>query len=231
MGLKDRLENFRRWIDGDAKETVSPERRSSADDFFIALAREVEADMRREIFTPPSGPTYLPREYIVFLSSEDDAKWRGPKREGLERALRQLLSERAKDLAGSAEFTLKLRVDGTLERGRFRAQPVWDQREETVLARQRRDEEETLTRCFAISARRIGEEAAPPRPRSFFTNEITIGRASAQTKVDLALEGDPEISRKHATLVKCDDGGFTSILEIIPPLPPESWPLLCHALH
>lgn len=212
MGLKERLESFRRWIDGDVKETTTPatpELRSSADDFFLALAREVEVDMRREMFTPPGGPTCLPCEYIVFLSPEDDAHWRGAKRAGLERGLQRLLSERAKELAGVAEFTLKLRVDGSLEGGRFRAQPVWDQREETALARWRRDEEETLTRCFAISARRIGDEAAPPRPRPFFTNQITIGRASAQTKADLALEGDPEISRKHATLAKHDDGGFT----------------------
>jgi hypothetical protein len=157
MSLKERLENFRRWIDSDVKQTVTPEqpeRRSSEDDFFLALAREVEADLRREMFTPPGGPVYLPGEYLIFLSQEDDARWRGPKREGLERGLQRLLSERAKELAGAAEFTVKLRVDGTLEPGRFRAQPVWDQREETVLARRRRDEEETLAREFAIAVRR-----------------------------------------------------------------------------
>jgi len=214
MSLKERLGNFRRWIDGEAQETAAPEqpeRRSSADDFFLALAREVEADLRREMFTPPGGPTYLPGEYLIFLSQEDDARWRGPKREGLERGLQRLLSERAKELAGAAQFTVKLRVDGTLEPGRFRAQPVWDQREETVLARRRRDEEETLARKFAIAARRLGDEAGPPRPRPFFTNEITIGRGSARIKVDLPLEGDPEISRKHATLTKHDDGRFTII--------------------
>ena len=212
MSLKERLENFRRWFDGDVKQTVTPqqpERRSSADDFFLALAREVETDLRREMFTPPGGPTYLPSEYIVFLSPKDDAQWRGPKREALERGLQQLLSERAKELAGAAQFTVKLRVDGTLESGRYRAQPVWDQREETALARQRRDEEETLARKFTIAARRLGDEAAPPRPRPFFTNEITIGRGSARIKVDLPLEDDPEISRKHATLAKRDDGRFT----------------------
>lgn len=86
MSLKKRLGNFRRWIDGEVKETVTPEqpeRRSSADDFFLALVREVEADLRREMFTPPGGPTYLPSEYIVFLSREDDARWRGPSARGL----------------------------------------------------------------------------------------------------------------------------------------------------
>lgn len=36
---------------------------------------------------------------------------------GLERGVRRLLSERAKEMAGVEEFTLKLRVDGTLEVG------------------------------------------------------------------------------------------------------------------
>jgi len=211
MSLKGRLESFKRWIDGQEEVAVleQPGRHSPGDEFLLALVREVEADMRREVFTPPGGPTYLPGEYLIFLSKEDDARWRGPKREGLERGLRQLLSEHARELAGCAEFAVRLRVDGTLEPGCFRVQPVWDRWDETVLARHRRDKEETLVRQFAIVVQRLGDEAAPPRPRPFFTNEITIGRSSALVKVDLPLEGDPEISRKHATLAKHDDGSFT----------------------
>jgi hypothetical protein len=90
--------------------------------------------MQREMFTPPGGPTYIPREYIVYLSNEDDKDWQGDKRRGLEQGLFHVLSERARELAGSVQlqtksFAIELRVDGTLSKGEFRVQPVWDESE------------------------------------------------------------------------------------------------------
>jgi len=43
-----------------------------------------------------------------------------------------VLSERARELAGSVQlqtksFAIELRVDGTLNKGEFRVQPVWDE--------------------------------------------------------------------------------------------------------
>ncbi|MGH9824429.1 MAG: FHA domain-containing protein, partial [Blastocatellia bacterium] len=40
--------------------------------------------------------------------------------------------------------------------------------------------------------------------RPFYKDEITIGRGSRQVAVDLSLEGDMEVSRKHATLRRRD---------------------------
>jgi hypothetical protein len=90
--------------------------------------------MQREMFTPPGGPTYIPREYIVYLSNEDDKDWQGEKRRGLEHGLYTVLSERARELAGQTQlatksFAVELRVDGTLNKGEFRVQPVWDETE------------------------------------------------------------------------------------------------------
>src|SRR2546425_2399655 len=90
--------------------------------------------MQREMFTPPGGPTYIPREYIVYLSNDDDKEWQGDKRRGLEQGLFHVLSERARELAGSVQlqtksFAIELRVDGTLNKGEFRVQPVWDETE------------------------------------------------------------------------------------------------------
>jgi hypothetical protein len=91
--------------------------------------------MQREMFTPPGGPTYIPREYVVFLSPDDDAEWQGEKREGLERGLQYVVSQRARELAGSTEFqtrslAIELRTDTSLSRGQFRVQPVWDREAE-----------------------------------------------------------------------------------------------------
>ena len=108
--------------------------RRVAEEFLVKIAREVEAVMQREMFTPPGGPTYIPREYIVYLSNDDDRDWQGDKRRGLEQGLFHVLSERARELAGSHQlqtksFTIELRVDGTLNKNEFRVQAVWDETE------------------------------------------------------------------------------------------------------
>jgi hypothetical protein len=134
------IESIRKWIDGEgaidpleeADEQSRPRR--VWEEFLVKVAREVEAAMQREMFTPPGGPTYIPREYIVYLSSEDDKDWQGEKRRGLEHGLYTVLSERARELAGQTQlatksFAVELRVDGTLNKGEFRVQPVWDETE------------------------------------------------------------------------------------------------------
>lgn len=137
MGL---IESIRKWIDGETGEDLleSADEHSKPrriwEEFLVKIAREVEAVMQREMFTPPGGPTYIPREYVVYLSAEDDKDWQGDKRRGLEQGLFHVLSERAKELSGSTQlaaksFAVELRVDGTLEKGQFRVQGVWDETE------------------------------------------------------------------------------------------------------
>ncbi|MCI0486152.1 MAG: DUF3662 and FHA domain-containing protein [Blastocatellia bacterium] len=241
MRIQNWFESLRKWIDGeeDLDEQGEPRPRSKWDDFLVAIAREVEQCMQREMFTPPGGPTYVPREYIVFLNPEDDAEWQGEKREGLERGLHYVLSERAKELAGETDFqtrtlAIELRVDPGLERGRFRVQHVWDteaektmvkprkraepvQMETTVPAEESEDEKtivrprKSATPSFSILVQRqtAASDDAPSDIRPFFKDEITIGRGSRQVEVDLKLEGDLEVSRKHATLTRRGDAEFT----------------------
>src|ERR1044071_8262796 len=73
------FESLRKWIDGeeDIDEQGQVRARSKWDDFLVTVAREIEQCMQREMFTPPGGPTYVPREYIVFMSTTDDADWQG----------------------------------------------------------------------------------------------------------------------------------------------------------
>src|SRR5678816_383161 len=136
MSAKSFFEKLKNWIDGeeelDEQGEVKP--RSKWDDFLVAIAREVEAVMQREMFTPPGGPTYIPREYLVFLNADDDKDWQGDKRRGLEQGLFHVLSERARELSGTTQlavksFAVELRVDGTLNKGEFRVQAVWDEAE------------------------------------------------------------------------------------------------------
>src|SRR6266550_1116386 len=265
MGL---IETIRKWIDGEtaqdllesADEHAKPRR--IWEEFLVKIAREVEAVMQREMFTPPGGPTYIPREYVVYLSAEDDKDWQGDKRRGLEQGLFHVLSERAKELSGSTplaakSFAVELRVDGTLEKGQFRVQGVWDETESghtSVNARpgsvqlgpglsgrpdspsspapappvnlndtirERADgstgdadegesNEQTVVRprikeLYSIEVWKDGvREAVVPVTKQ----EITIGRGSRSITVDLALKGDPEVSRVHAVLSRENDGRY-----------------------
>src|SRR5947208_7150807 len=134
------IESIRRWIDGETADDILEEAEEHArprrvwEEFLVKIARGVEAAMQREMFTPSGGPTYIPREYIVYLSADDDKDWQGDKRRGLEQGLFHVLSERARELSGQTQlatksFAVELRVDGTLNKGQFRVQPVWDETE------------------------------------------------------------------------------------------------------
>jgi len=240
MGLTNLLSDFRKWLDGEDAATLAPDQprqRREWEEFLVAVAREVEAVMQREMFTPPGGPTYIPREYLVFLSKEDDAQWQGDKREGLERGLHHVLGERAKELIGDKEvqtktFAVELRVDGTLEKGKFRVQPVWDSSspktevrprkksapeaapDEETLSASASDSEATLVRPRApLLVLEVAREGGATETHKFYLPQVVIGRGSKDFHVDLRLEGDLEISRKHAIIERLPDGSFAVTCE------------------
>ena len=240
------LESIRKWIDGEAGDDPLEEAGEHArprriwEEFLVKIAREVEVVMQQEMFTPPGGPTYIPREYIVYLSSDDDRDWQGDKRRGLEQGLFHVLSERARELAGSTKlaaksFAVELRVDGTLNKGEFRVQAVWDETESghtTVTPRIDRSRMDAQTGVDVVeetaeSAEGSASEQTVVRPRvkelyaieiwrdgvresvvPITKSEITIGRGSRSITVDLPLKGDPEVSRIHAVLVRETSGSY-----------------------
>ena len=243
MGL---IESIRKWIDGETGEDLLEAADEHAkprrvwEEFLVKIAREVEAAMQREMFTPPGGPTYIPREYIVYLSSDDDKDWQGDKRRGLEQGLFHVLSERARELSGSTQlavksFAVELRVDGTLEKGQFRVQPVWDETEsghtmvtprvdssrsssfnpndtirETAESAESGENEQTVVRpkaspLYSIEVWRDGVREAVV---PVMKAEISIGRGSRSVSVDIPIKGDPEVSRVHALLSRDNEGRF-----------------------
>src|SRR5262252_4793168 len=242
MGL---IESIRKWIDGETADDILEEAEGHTkprrvwEEFLVKIAREVEACMQREMFTPPGGPTYIPREYIVYLSNDDDKDWQGDKRRGLEQGLFHVLSERARELAGSVQlqtksFAIELRVDGTLNKGEFRVQPVWDETETGHTMVTARPARTATTTPLATTEIPTGSEETGSSEQSEITvvtpravdlysievwregvrqsvvkitkPEITIGRGSRTVAVDLPLKGDPEISRVHAVLMFDDQG-------------------------
>src|SRR5713226_583075 len=245
MGL---IDSIRRWVDGETTDDLLEEAdehskpRRVWEEFLVKIAREVEACMQREMFTPPGGPTYIPREYIVYLSNEDDKDWQGDKRRGLEQGLFHVLSDRARELAGSVQlqaksFAIELRVDGTLNKGEFRVQPVWDETEsghtmvtvrpattttataapptgetegEADTAGETEGSEITVVhpRLVELYKIELWREGVRQSVVPITKAEITIGRGSRSVAVDLPLKGDPEISRVHATLTFDDQGRY-----------------------
>src|SRR5205809_5329853 len=117
------IESIRKWIDGETTDDLLEEvdeqahPRRASEEFLVKIAREVEAVMQREMFTPPGGQTFIPKEYLIYLSNDDDKEWQGEKRRGLEQGLFHVLSERARELSGKTplaakSFAVELRVDG-----------------------------------------------------------------------------------------------------------------------
>jgi hypothetical protein len=238
------LESIRRWIDGEASDDPLAEVGEQArprrvwEEFLVKVAREVEAVMQREMFTPPGGPTYIPPEYVVYLSNEDDKEWQGEKRRGLEQGLFYVLSERARELSGQTQlatkaFAVELRVDGTLNKGEFRVQPVWESNEAggstMVTARPPALTEEAGSSAATHPAEAEGGESEVTRVsvrpaelysvevwrngarqtvQPIFKPDITIGRGSKSVAVDLPIKGDPEVSRLHAVIERDDQGRY-----------------------
>lgn len=236
------LESIRKWIDGEGEEDPlasvdeQAKPRRVWEEFLVKVAREIEIVMQREMFTPPGGQTYIPPEYIVYLSSEDDKDWQGEKRRGLEQGLFYVLSERARELSGSTQlatksFAVELRVDGTLEKGQFRVQPVWDATESghTMVTARPAEIDAALTpnatetseiessegevtrvsarvvELYAVELWRGGvRQTVVPITKP----EITIGRGSKSVAVDLPIKGDPEVSRIHAMLSRDPEGKY-----------------------
>jgi hypothetical protein len=238
MKLTGLLTDFRKWLDGEDAVSRGPssqqQQLSEWDEFFVKIAREVEAVMKREMFTPPGGATYLPGEYIIYLSKEDDALWQGRKREGLEEGLRSGLTERARELIGDRllktdKIALSLGIDGALDKGQVRVQAIWDEDSPKTQVTSRKKKPAATTSPQAAPSpgetEAIAEDAdrTVVRPRApLFTiayysqyegeaifaankNRIEIGRGSKDFFVDLKLEGDQEISRKHAILTRSDN--------------------------
>lgn len=234
MSLRAKLEPMRRWIDGEKTEPLllfneQQKPRRAAEEFLVRIAREIDSVMNREAFTPPGGPTYLPREFVVFLSHEDDSEWNGDKRRALEQNLTHILGQRATDLFGenllnTRVFAVDIHVDTTLAKGQFRVKALWDIETSRTIVSTREsgisaarpfdlypDNEITIVQSrlrsvlYSIHVKRDGvSQYVLPVTKP----EVTIGRGSQSVKIDVPITGDAEVSRIHAVLSRDAQGGY-----------------------
>jgi hypothetical protein len=131
-------------------------------------------------------------------------------------------------------FAVELRVDGTLETGDIRVQHGWEDSStgKTEVAARPKPAERPQSATSPIAAQSFArtsdgnvEEMTRVTQRAqelyrlevwregvrqsvlpVFQNQLAIGRGSASKPVDVVLSGDPEISRRHAT-ISCDPQG------------------------
>ena len=120
-------DKIRRWVDNEPEDAVpeniqkAHDNKSESELFMLRLLNEVEAVLKREIVrVPNTNRAYAPEKFMVFLSDETDKNLRRDKREFFEQGLSVLISERAKELAGSLQLTAKkmmveIAVDPTLD--------------------------------------------------------------------------------------------------------------------
>ncbi len=207
-------------------ETTKPPQKWN--DLLIRLAREIEQVMRAEMFEPPGEPTYIPPEYIVFLSPVDDAALQGDKRIGFLKGLRNITAERARQIVDTGrtqtdKICVEFRVDSSLAEGQFYVKASWDvQSDPTII--QMPTSRPTLAPPDDETSVGIEEEAtevrrrplyylevscpnySQPTSRPVFKPEVRIGRGGQTVPVDILLAEDREISRLHAILQKSAAG-------------------------
>ncbi|MBL8169046.1 MAG: DUF3662 domain-containing protein [Acidobacteria bacterium] len=233
----DFVKKLKEWLDGEELEELPvakpPQQEGEAtklpkrEEFIVKVAREVAKVMEEEkLEIPPDGQIMMPSKYVIFLSKEDDEQWRGKIREGLERGLQNLVSQRAKEIIGSKPSNIKslimdLHVDSTLENGQVKVQPDWNEEEKTrVVAHKnntpprtpavKSDDEDAKTvirpravpALFSVEYTRNGGEK---QMQKVFKDKIAVGRSE---KADFMLEGDREISRIHAEIERLAAGRY-----------------------
>lgn len=223
-----KLKDYVSQLDEGYTESEAPKPTQKWNDLLIHIARQIEQVMLAEMFEPPGEPTYIPPEYIVFLSPVDDAALQGDKRVGFLRGLRNITAERAKQIVGTGKtqtdkICVEFRVDSSLEEGKFYVKASWDvQPEPTAVRREPRppaveevdeathvlaDDELTEVRrrpLFRLEVRREG--GSQPVTHHIFKSVVRIGRGGKSVPVDVRLPDDREISRLHAVLRQTAQG-------------------------
>jgi hypothetical protein len=215
--VKDFLGGLDSGYDEKADEKAAASRWT---DFLMEIAAEIERVMRAELLEPPGEPAYIPPEYLVFLSPDDDAALRGDRRVGFVRGLCNITAKRAAEVikgrAQTDKVFVELRMDGSLGKGEFYVKAIWeaDQQKTGVLGTRRPAGAPTTgdvgtkvlneeTRVLSLPQMTIEvtkKDSSEQTVRRFQKPEITIGRGGQAIQVDLELVGDLEISRLHAVV-------------------------------
>jgi hypothetical protein len=217
------LETLRRFIDGEQRDPVKDLNDSTvelrvAEEFIRKVSQHVEDEMDKHMFRTPEGLFYFPSNFHIFLGSVDSKLWVGKKRRALSDAVSAVIVGGLKRVFGEEavqdKITIEIKEDGTLEEGSFFVKAVLDdEAEKTVTLKL--DPEGTIfegallsdysSELYSIEVKRDGEVQ---KVIPVIKKEVTIGRGAQSVPVDVRIEGDPKVSRHHATLRVDEDKVF-----------------------
>jgi len=219
-------EKYRAWdSDINSEELIKEVKSGKIKEFVGIIFRELGKLLDEQVYVKKNGEIVSPPQVIIFLSEMDDKEWRGEKRKALKEDLCSIYLEKVKEIAGkpisSRTVNIELKVDGTLESGKVRAEHRWEDKEsETLPTVKQKDKvisvepenEKTIpvgmlpSQVFYVE---VWYDEKKQKELKFFQNQITIGRNS-ETKgdVDVHLSNDPRIARLHSTLEIDEHGNF-----------------------
>jgi hypothetical protein len=229
------LEKLRKIIDGEEdtsiKKTDNPREKYESADFLIKTVREVKKVIKRHFI--PSSETreaYCPRNYVIFLNSDDEKVWLGEKLEIMKSFLSEEILKKINELdehLNIQSVKVEIRVDGTLSKGQVEVQPILSDEKEKATSTK---EEAIITSSKTSSKRKsisnaptVRDELAPPKVLYYLeisengeklkvipvsNKEIYIGRG---TNVDVKLQTEnTKIGRIHASLLYEDESVYVS---------------------
>ena len=215
---------LRVWIDGDSladplEDIARTVQVRKSDNFMVNIANRIDSVLQDELFVPPNDEAQVPPKFVVFLSSIDDQLWRNSKRNVLEKALSEIIYERAIEVCKPASLSVSkidvcLKVDSDLSQNMFQAIAIWDEagsEPEKVL----RKAEKTMIDPNLYAPHHQNKFYIEVRNKGVLVNEISlnktlvsIGRGTFSAPVDVPLRNSPQISQIQATLMLDNENKF-----------------------
>ncbi len=190
---------------------------SRSQDFMLKVAREIDRVLKEEFVSNRlKGTAYVPERFTVFISSSDDKAWTGQKRSFLAETLGDIILGEADKMCGNSltltvrSIEVDIRVDGTLADAELYVRPVADTSTDATLLNVAGKTANVDKTIFDPSGGVAGakplyfiELTGPGSVKQMlpvYKRLVTIGRGSRRDQVDIRLEGEPRISRLHASL-------------------------------
>jgi FHA domain-containing protein len=182
----------------------------------VELARRLAKEME-SYKTVSVSRTYVPNEYIVFLSREDRRQFEGYEPALVEELSAHLLEHAAREnLALLTRPKVSFETDRRLRMGEFGIQPRLVKPPE---AEREEASQGDLGATMVYSATRAQQAAAPPAARALLTMDgktfvldqprAVVGRSR---RCDFVVE-DPNMSRRHFELQRRGDDWYVVDLE------------------
>lgn len=224
--LSETIEKIRSWIDGANSENqdeiilTAQARTSSSEDFLNRIVKQINIILEDEIIRLPSGKAYVPANFVVYLSEFDDKELRSDKRDFFEKAISELMFDRAIELAGNSQLSskkigIRIQIDGTLQDSEIYVKAVSDSLRET-LRKSESKKQSNLENTISDLSSTIDDEQSDFKPLCYLEiwnsskkieefpiikSEITFGRKTEENAANIQLESENrKISRLHCSL-------------------------------